>query len=904
MESFKNNLKNFCFKKKDYLIVFGLIFVFMSALFIAFGLFPFGSNTVAHYDLFEQVEPLINLIYDFFSGKASFSFSFFIGGGANTFGYLSYYILSPFSFLFFVLGRANLIYTVNIILFAKLLVIGIVFCYFLNKTFKLNTLNTVLLSLLYTFSGYMLFSYTWITWLDLLIYVPLLALSFNHLIKTGKIAWFVTFLTAIILNCFALGSFTLVLLFGLFTAYAVLVLKQKERKTALVKVSISYAISLCVSAIILVPSLMQFINSGRNSYGLETIFFGETFSNLPSKLTTILADFILIFFTVLFVIKANKKKPLNQFLIIALIVTLLPAIFDEINLMLNLGSYYGYCLRFGFLNLFFESVATAFILKRAEEKEVDFKIEKSKDELKHRATDLSFLILVVLAVILLITIFLFKNLSDALSNAQSTITIFSIYGFFAILFGLVLFAVFKSRKTGSVSKRFVLIVLPILVFAQIAINGSVFIGGGSSNYQDLTRLSQTISTINFDEYARFKDYSQTIGANQTLNLGVNTFTAFSSLTDKNLADIGIDLGYSSTKNYTSSFGGTALSDALANYGYYVSVEPLDRPYLTLVANDNGYYIYKNEWVFPTAFTVDDINLNITDTDDLFDVQNKLFNALGGSENLIDEMNLFSQTDNLEIVGTNLTFANENNDYIFNLTDPTQSGELIFTYTADVNTVLYMILSYDTNYSFNFSQSLNGTDYSTQMTLPFIQDLGYVESGNTIEFKITTSTGLIINNLKFATMNLQKMNDLVSDVNSRAVDVIYGKSTISAEVNNVTDSPYLFISNTYLNGWVNNSSLQNETVERAYMGFIAVGLNYGTNNILLSYNNPYLMYGVYAGIVGLILTLLLIGINILIKKSKPLKLTLYYLSVGLGVIITIVFFTFPCVMVVVKLFGII
>ena len=133
---------NFLKKYKDYSITIAIVFAIVLLLYIIWGIFPFGHNSIAHYDMSAQTIPLSELVYDFLQGKSPLFYTTLIGMGANTFGYLAYFILSPFNILALFGGAGNVVCMVNIIMLLKLMLIAYVICWFVKKYFNTFIINT------------------------------------------------------------------------------------------------------------------------------------------------------------------------------------------------------------------------------------------------------------------------------------------------------------------------------------------------------------------------------------------------------------------------------------------------------------------------------------------------------------------------------------------------------------------------------------------------------------------------------------------------------------------------------------------------------------------------------------------------------------------------------------------
>ena len=180
--------KNFLTKNRDYFLIIAITVAIIFSIFLVMGVFPFGTKTIAHYDMIGQTIPLSELIFDWFKGESPLFYSTSVGLGTNTFGYLIYFILSPFNILTLLGGEGNLFFSVNIVFLLKLITIGCLACWFIKKYFKnVGSLITISFSILYTFCGYMLFNYTYLSFIDYLIYAPIFIYTFILLKDKNKI---------------------------------------------------------------------------------------------------------------------------------------------------------------------------------------------------------------------------------------------------------------------------------------------------------------------------------------------------------------------------------------------------------------------------------------------------------------------------------------------------------------------------------------------------------------------------------------------------------------------------------------------------------------------------------------------------------------------------------------------
>ena len=67
--------KNFFKTNKEYFITSLIILMVFIALYAVFSAFPFGTNTIAHYDMIAQIIPISETIFDFLKGESPLFYS-------------------------------------------------------------------------------------------------------------------------------------------------------------------------------------------------------------------------------------------------------------------------------------------------------------------------------------------------------------------------------------------------------------------------------------------------------------------------------------------------------------------------------------------------------------------------------------------------------------------------------------------------------------------------------------------------------------------------------------------------------------------------------------------------------------------------------------------------------------
>lgn len=362
------------FFERNYALLFAplvVLFLYICALW-RYDVYPFGDKfTAASYDLSAQICPFIEHIFDVINGRSTLTYSYAIVGGADVTGTLLYFFISPFSFLFLILGEGRVAHASAIVMMCKLAVIAFSGAWFAKKLFNgIPDYICIAIGVVYTYCGYTFVANTYINWLDFLIYLPFCAGAFRHFVKTGKFLPFSVLVAACIYTCFSIACFSMLTVFPVLVAYGLLCVEKDARKAFLSKLALAFVVAVLIALPVLLPALMATMNSARTGGLFDNLWFGYKETNAEfvfdkktfldklenstyAKVTYILTDSIFIVLTLVWFFRKGLKDKFAQFMLVAAVLTLLPVFVDESMLLLNMGSYYSYALRFGFLNALF-----------------------------------------------------------------------------------------------------------------------------------------------------------------------------------------------------------------------------------------------------------------------------------------------------------------------------------------------------------------------------------------------------------------------------------------------------------------------------------------------------------------------------------------------------------------------
>lgn len=275
---------------KKYYTQYSILFVFLTIfIFLPFGLK--GNSFINAGDAFNQLYPVFvytgeyirNFIQNLLNGQIQ-QYDYSIGFGDDVIGTLNYYGFGSLFLSFSALAPAKysaILYTAVIVL--KLYFSGITFSYFLfTKCENVAKKAVMVATVTYVFSTYSLFyGLQFSNFLDVVVYLPFAFAGIEKLIQEmGKKILFPVFIFGFFAQ--ALSGFYhlyMLTLFGVIYLVVRCLVRQKSARFTLKKIclaAINYFAALSLAAIILIPSVIAYLNSTRTKDAVfkEIIFSG------------------------------------------------------------------------------------------------------------------------------------------------------------------------------------------------------------------------------------------------------------------------------------------------------------------------------------------------------------------------------------------------------------------------------------------------------------------------------------------------------------------------------------------------------------------------------------------------------------------------------------------------------
>ncbi|MBQ7912133.1 MAG: YfhO family protein [Clostridia bacterium] len=872
--------KNWAYFLAPFLV--GLLYLF--ALWQG-DVFPFGKYTAASYDLSAQICPFIEHLFDVMRGKSTLTYTYALGGGMDVVGTFLYFFVSPFSFIFLLFRDGRVAHACSIVMLLKLMAIAFAGTWFAKKLFKeIPDYLCVAVGVVYTYCGYTFVANTYINWLDFLIYLPFCAGAFKHFVKTDNFWPFALLMSACIYTCFSIACFSMFVVFPTLILYGVLCVEKGKKNKFIAYLCLSFVVAVLTALPVLLPALASYMRSGRGGGLFDNFWFGYSFSSQTGeiigfdssfyissvelafyrKLSYIIADSVFLALTLIWFCRKGLKDRFAKFMLIAGIFTMVPVLVDEATLLMNMGSYMSYALRFGFLNaLYFLGGACLCLenicFKRActydgaplwgrvekedavfdkNERKTQNKLPMSALKVKKSApiSKKTYVVWLVICVVVgaLATAFLIYYVNNyrsflllfakdkestanalkgfASSYAHSLGGLDVIVPLFIValaVVGLGCILIYKKR----ISPRLLSFILIAVVGTQVMFyNDALVFGNRSAQHIELADYQALCQELDEreDGYFRVKDYGDEMTACAPLTGNTNAFSVFSSMLDAdNLPTYQLFAYKGNGKNSFKSSHNTSKGNRAEEFG-------------------DSFLGYK--YVMVPKSKVNEVD----------------------KKSYLKKV-MTTDAEGNEVQLSNGSFFVYENQYVFPMGYTLKSGDFAFVSPNEANAT-----------------------YRKQNQAALYE---FLRGENLMEFRKNTL------------VTASDTAELSEYLWSRAADVEVGAGKITAKVT-AEEGEFLFLNFVASKGYsVTVNGKKAELVEND-IKFLSVALETGENEVVFTYSSPYVKYvwiGAGATVVALCAVAFVTKKTKLMDKCAPV---IAWTGIGLAVAVVAVFMVYP------------
>lgn len=788
---------------------------------------PFGSKDFTVIDFYHQYFPmtseLINRILN--SKTLLFSFNGSLPFIRNLYNYLS----SPFNILLLPF-KDNLSTGFSLLIAIKAILASTTICYYLTKNIK-NSILSIPISISYGFSSYYI-AYHWnIMWLDGMIFLPLIILGLEKIIKENKSLLYIITLSISIFSNYYIGYMICIFTFIYFQFYYLLNYKFNI-KDFLIKFKnyILYSIiSIGIISIVVIPIYFSLSSISATKDTFPSIF--ETEFNI---INFILNNFSLSKPTALI----SENIPLPNTSSSLLIFILIPLFFINKNINKKEKILYALLLLTLFLcmhNTFINFIWHGFHFP---------------NDLPYRQSFIYIFITIIIAykslinikyintkkLLITLTVFILLIILSKIikfDNLQNKVLI--INTILLIIYFTILIINIKNKKYT----QFALITI-VAIETCISCVYNIKPDHNGKDLDNSIKNYQYIKNIlpQENEFYRIEKIKRDTYNDPALN-NYYGISVFSSMTYEDISKLQRKLGNGSN-NINSYYYNlqTPIYNSMFNIKYLVG---------KFNYNKNFYKENKNEGIkeykYPLSIAYK-VNNNIknwdTSSNNPFTVQESFIKESTGFDNMFNKLNI-----NFKDIVPEIT----NNGYFIN------SRICSINLENDRNGDVYLYI--DSN---NLSSILvNGESYFIATNEPYIINLGYFSKYDDINVTMYFSYGDTSYNefnIYAYSFNENNFKKAYNSLNDEILNISSFKENHIKGYINLKESGVIFTSIPYDNSWkikVDNKYIDFYKIGESYIGF---NLNEGYHNIEFIYKTKGLKTGAIISTISLISTIYL------------------------------------------------
>ncbi len=870
-------------KLKPYFLTSLLVFGILTFIFLIKGIYPFGNHSLIWGDMHDQITAFYYHFYDCFYQNQSLLIDFSTSSGINFLGILAYYILSPFSLFVLFVKREDIYLVVSVIIAFKILTSSLTCLYFIRTYFKkIPYFLSILLAIIYAFSGYSLIMYQITPWIDAMYLFPLIMIGLKKVLDLEKPTLYI--ITLFLSLVFSFYVSMMVIIFIFLASFIYLLVYQEEktlRKKAILSLGLSTILSLACSSFIVVPAYLQISISSRVGLDWAVLLNSKT-GPITDKVSMLLFGGI-VYTGLFFLLKEWKKhKNFLSFYIPVLLIMLIPIFIEPINKIWHFGSYAFFPYRAGFIMMFLLIIGSCYYFNQ---------YEPIHKDLGKKPQIFSILITIIISVSIFM---IMKYYYHDFQVAIETLTISIDHKLLLILLFTTLLAVLGCSCILLLNQKintFTCILISTITFTHILVNTSVYLGMDQeqqtlmSEYQELADISKDYTEGN---YYRVKNEAFNMIMNSGMVMKYHTLDHFTSLTDRNNLESLKQMGYSSMWVKTFSKGGNLFLDSILANKYLITREELDSEYYEFIKKyqNLNFYALKKTPSYGYLLTHND---TIFDKENSFEISNSWYQNITGSQESIFEISDTFDTNNIEIVEGNDTT-------LYRIIDVDANNYLEKEIQIVGKKVLYLeiLRSLINNKNLllfeNFNIYIN--DHLYKQNAFSENDNGSLCLGTfeneTVNIKIQFRKSIDLDHITLGVMDYQKYEEFM-DTQYIDTNISYHRNTVTAKVNG-TQGKILFLPINYNKGYTATNDGKIVEIIPLYENYIGIPLHDGENRIQLSYLPVGFVPCIIISMIGLILTVILLKSNC---YQKLLDITwlqniayIFYLVIYLGIILLV------------------
>ena len=617
--------KSHFFREYGFLFLCALIpALLMYLIYAARNLHPFGDGCVLVLDLNAQYVWFFEALRNAVKGDASLLYSFSRALGGEFMGMYAYYIASPLSYLVCLFPQDKMLEALLTMFLLKTAICGATFGFYMKKTLKNpKPFPIILFAVCYALSSYAVVQQNNTMWIDALMWLPLLTLGLEELVKRGKFKMYTVFLALTLFSNYYIGYMICIYCFIYFFLYYLAHNEEKRINPlgeklhffkSLFRIAFFSMVALGIAAIIILSAYYS-LNFGKTTFSdpkwkteLNFDILDLLYKFLPGSYDTVRPEglpFVYCGLLTLLLLPAyflSEKYPMRQKIVSGIFIFILVASFS-----LNIADLIWHGFQYpNWLNHRYSFLLTFYLCVLACRAFSEFSTVSLKG------------VVATGGLIALVVILLQKYDSEALTKTETsdfTVIWFSLIMIFAYL---ALLGILRKTTDVQIVSVFLLATVSVEVFLSglwnlNGLDDDVVFSKYSryNNFLNSTRpIVNTVQASDSSFYRMEKTFQRSINDNMALKIrGLSGST--STLNEETIRFLN-KMGYSSKSHWSKYNGGTPVNDSLLGLKYIVAESgSVYENYYEVYTVDhiNGYTAYRNPYALSIAYGVNDAILD-------------------------------------------------------------------------------------------------------------------------------------------------------------------------------------------------------------------------------------------------------------------------------------------------------
>ncbi len=902
------------FGEYGYLLIAALIpAVLFYLIYLAKGLYPFGDGTVLVLDLNGQYVSFYEGLYDILHGEADLLYSFSRNLGGEFLGIYDYYVASPFAMILALFPQRFMLEGLLILFMLKAALCGFNMGFYLHKhaAGEPNRMVIIAFSVLYAMTSYCVVHQHNSMWIDAVLWLPLLTLGIESVIKYGKFRLYVFTLAITIHSNFYIGYMVVIYTVAYCFYYYFAHNRNNENnpmgekghfgKSVLRMIGWS-ALGVGIAALAILSARYS-LSFGKDEFSnpnwaitQKFDLFELLYKFLPSSYDTVRPEGLpfvycgvltLILAPAFFMCKkfSNREKVAAALFILFFVGSFATSSIDLIWHGFQKPNWLNY--RYSFMLCFFLLILAY----------------RAFDQILYTSRKA---LLGVVAFIGLFVVIL-QKFADMLIEENEKLevrpfaTIWLTVGCLFVYFILIcLFGKASPRRRETLAVLLVFVVCIEVFLSGLSEMNELDDDVSFSRYSRYNNMIDTLRPITetiheYDDgfYRMEKTYFRKTNDNYALQ--IKGLSCSTSTFNRDTIDFLRSMGYASRSHWSRYLGGTPVNDSLLGIKYLISNEdetayygeplftPEDYGYDEDFNPNGDYDVYHNPYALSFAYGVADnwLNFDYEDYDTPFERLNTMITVMLGEDETVEVFKPAIQEDNPEI--KNIRPSTADGHLSYKVDDKSEAATLLYHYTVPENTELYFY--YPTRYlrevslevKDKMSNSYGGRLQFGGSDTNRIVSLGESATGE-LHLKVTIDNDS--NNLyvieKESYIYYIDM-EVFADAMERLGQVQYQidpsstDSHLTGSVTTTVDSQLMFTSIPYDEGW--NIYVDGEKVElyeanNSLVSFYVEGA--GEHTVEMKYMPTVIALGITISITCLVIFIALLILYPFIKKVPYLR----------------------------------